>query len=54
MTLEMKKTKPQYLGMSILDIGKTRIDFGMIMLDQSMETEQNYAIQIQIALLFTL
>ena len=59
MALEMKKTKlkmtkPQYLGMSILDIGKTRIDFGMIMLDQSMETEQNYAIQIQIALLFTL
>ena len=59
MALEMKKaklkmTKPQYLGMSILDIGKTRIDFAMIILEQSMETEQNYAIQIQIALLFTL
>ena len=59
MALEMKKTKlkmtkPRYLGMSILDIGKTRIGFGMIILEQSMETEQNYAIQIQIALLFTL
>ena len=59
MALEMKKTKlkmtkPRYLGMSILDIDKTRIDFGMIILEQSMETEQNYAIQIQIALLFTL
>ena len=59
MALEMKKTKlkmtkPRYLGMSILDIGKTHIDFGMIILEQSMETEQNYAIQIQIALLFTL
>ena len=59
MALEMKKTKlkmtkPRYLGMSILDIGKTCIDFGMIILEQSMETEQNYAIQIQIALLFTL
>ena len=30
------------------------MNFGMIILDQSMETEQNYDIQIQIALLFTL
>ena len=57
MTIEMKKTrvkmsKPLYLGMSVLDISKTLIiNFGMITLNQSMGIEQNYVIQILIALL---
>ena len=60
MALEMKKikvrmTKPLYLGMSILDISKIIMyEFGTIILYQSIETEQNYAIQILTALLFIL
>ena len=60
MAIEMKKirvrmTKPLYLGMSILDISKIIMyEFGTIILYQSIETEQNYAIQILTALLFIL
>ena len=43
----VKMNKPLYLGMSILDISKILMyEFGTIILYQSMETEQNYAIQI--------
>ena len=57
MTIEMKKTrvkmsKPLYLGMSVLDISKALIiNVGMITLNKSMGIEQNYVIQILIALL---
>ena len=60
LAIEMKKTKvimnePVYLGMSILDISKTLcMNFGMITLNQSMQTEQNYVTWILIALLFIL
>ena len=56
----MKKTwvkmiKPLYLGMSILDISKKlNMIFGMIILNHSMEIEQNCVTRILIALLFTL
>ena len=52
----VKMTKPLYLGMSILDISKIYefMNFGTIILTQIMETEQNFATQILIALLFTL
>ena len=60
----MKKTsvkmiRPLYLGMSILDISRTLmygfcIAFVWTILDQSMDTRQNCAIQIRIALLFIL
>ena len=58
MAIEMKKTrvkmnKPLYLGMSILDISKILM-YGTIILYQSMEKRQNYAIEILIALLFIL
>ena len=47
--------KPVYLGLSILDFSKTVImSFGMIILNQSINKILNYAIQIQIALLFIL
>ena len=56
MAIEMKKakvkmTKPIYLGMSIFDISKNLcMNFGMITLSQSMDTEKNYVTWI--ALLF--
>ena len=50
----IKMNKPFYLGMSILDIKHLCINFGMITLNQSMEIEQNYVIQILIALLLIL
>ena len=62
MAIEMKKTrvkmtKPLYLNMSILDISKILMyEFWynhIIQSYQNMETEQNYAIQILIVLLFT-
>ena len=50
----IKMNKPFYLGMPILDIKHLHINFGMITLNQSMEIEQNYVIQILIALLLIL
>ena len=47
--------KPLYLGISILDISKILMyKFGMTILTQSMETEQNFVTRILVALLFTL
>ena len=46
-----KPNKSIFLGMSILDISKTIINFGMITLNQSMRMKQNYVIRILIALL---
>ena len=40
---DVKMSKPVYLGMLILDIG---MNFGMITLNQSMKTGQNYVTQI--------
>ena len=62
LAIEMKKTKIKmkklvYLGISILDISINIIlcmNFGMISLNQSMKTEQNYVTWILTALLFIL
>ena len=60
LAIEMKKTKTKmkklvYLGISILDISKTLcMNFGMISLNQSMKTEQNYGTWKLTALLFIL
>ena len=60
LAIEMKKTKvkmnkPVCLGMSTLDISKNVcIHFGTITLNQSMKIEQNFVIQILIALLLIL
>ena len=60
MAIEMKKTrvkmnKPLYLGMSILDINKTLMyKFWYDYFNYRMEIEQNYVIQILIALLLIL
>ena len=48
----VKMTKPLYLRMSILDISK--ILMYKFWYDYSIETMQNYVIQILIVLLFTL
>ena len=55
----VKMIRPLYLGMSILDISRMLmyrfcIAFVWTILGQSMDTRQNCAIQIRIALLFTL
>ena len=58
LAIEMKKTKvkmnkPVYLDMSILDISKTLcMNFGRIILNQNIETKQNYVIWILRVLLF--
>ena len=53
--MEMKKDKPIYLGQAMLDISKTlSMNFGMITLNLNTKRRQDYAIWIQIALLFTL
>ena len=60
MAIEMKKTrvkmtKPLYLGMSILNISKILMyEFWYNHIIPKYGEEQNYAIQILIALLFTL
>ena len=60
MAIEIKKTrvkmsKPLYQGMSILDISETlKYKFWCVTLNQSTEIEQNYVIQILIALLLIL
>ena len=60
LAIEMKKAKVKmnkfiYLGMLILDISETLIiNFGMITLNQSKDIEQNYVMQILIALLVIL
>ena len=47
--------KPVYLDMSILDVSKTSMyEYGVIILSQNMKTMRNYAIWIQIVLLFIL
>ena len=51
---KIKMIKPLYLGMSILDIKHFSMNFGMTVLNQSMETEQNCITRIMIALLFIL
>ena len=50
----VKMNKPLYIGMSLLDISKILMYEFWLILYQSMETMQNYAIQILIALLFIL
>ena len=53
--IKVKMNKPMYLGLSILEISKRLMyEFGMIMLNQSIRTMQNYATWIQTALLFIL
>ena len=59
MAIEMKKTwvkmiKSLYLRVSILNICKTFMNFGLITLNQNMEIGQNCVTRILIALLFTL
>ena len=51
----VKMTKPLYLGMSILDISEILMyEFWYDYIKPNMEIEQNYGIQILIALLFIL
>ena len=53
--IKVKMNKTVYLNMSLLDISKTLImNFGMIILNQSIRTMQHYFIWIQLALLFIL
>ena len=50
---KVKKNELVYLGMSILNVSKTLMyEFWMTILNQKMETEQNYVTWILIALLF--
>ena len=41
-TTEVKMNKPIYLGMSILDIRTSSMNFGLIILNQRMAIEQSY------------
>ena len=51
----VKRTKPLYLGMSILDISKILMyEFWYDYVNSSMEIKQNYVIRILIVLLFIL
>ena len=52
--MRLKKNKPIYIGKLILDISKTLLNFGMITLNQSIKTEQNYVNWIVTALSFML
>ena len=53
--IKVKMNKPIYLDMSRLDISKILMyEFGMIILNQSIKTMQNYVTWIQKALLFIL
>ena len=49
--VKVRMNKPEYLGMSILDISLC-MNFGMIMSSQSTKIKQNYATQTLIALLY--
>ena len=51
--IKVKRNKPVYLGLSILEISKILcMNFDMIMLKQGIKTMQNYATWIQTAVLF--
>ena len=53
--IKVKMNKPIYLDISRLDISKILMyEFGMIILNQSIKTMQNYVTWIQKALLFIL
>ena len=51
---KVKMNKPVYLGLSILEIMYECMNFGMVILNQSINTVQRYATWIQIVLLFIL